>query len=52
LAFIELLANQTDRRALGRRAAETLESQRGATQLTVTKLKALLADGVREANPA
>jgi 3-deoxy-D-manno-octulosonic-acid transferase len=52
LAFMELLANDTDRRALGRRAAETLESQRGATELTVTKLKALLADRVREANPA
>jgi 3-deoxy-D-manno-octulosonic-acid transferase len=52
LAFMELLANETDRQALGRRAAETLDSQRGATQLTVTKLKALLADRVREANPA
>ena len=52
LAFMELLANETARRALGRCAAETLESQRGATQLTVTKLKELLADRVREANPA
>jgi 3-deoxy-D-manno-octulosonic-acid transferase len=52
LTFMELLANETARRALGRRAAETLESQRGATQFTVTKLKELLADRVREANPA
>jgi hypothetical protein len=36
---------------LGLRAAETLESQRGATQLTISKLKELLADQMREANP-
>lgn len=48
---IELLAHETDRRALGRRALETLESQRGATRFTLEKLKALPAQA-REANPA
>ncbi len=52
LAFVELLADETGRRALGRRALETLESQRGATQFTLQKLHALLASHMREANPA
>jgi 3-deoxy-D-manno-octulosonic-acid transferase len=43
LQIMELLGNDNERQALGRRAAETLESQRGATQLTLDKLKALLA---------
>jgi 3-deoxy-D-manno-octulosonic-acid transferase len=51
-AFVELLANETERRALGRRALETLESQRGSTQFTLQKLQALLASNTREANPA
>ncbi len=51
-AFVELLTNETERRALGRRALETLESQRGATQFTLHKLHALLAGHMREANPA
>ncbi len=52
LAFVELLADDTERRALGHRALETLESQRGATQFTLQKVHALLASHMREANPA
>lgn len=48
-AFLELLANENQRRELGRRAAETLASQRGATQLTLQKLQELLAAPSREA---
>jgi 3-deoxy-D-manno-octulosonic-acid transferase len=48
---IELLANETERRALGRRAAQTLESQRGATRFTLQKLRVLL-DGARDAKHA
>ena len=42
LIFMELLADEKQRAGLGRRAAETLESQRGATQFTLEKLKVLL----------
>jgi len=42
LVLMELLANETERRELGRRALQTLESQRGATILTLEKLRALL----------
>ena len=52
LAFLELLSNESERRALGRHALETLESQRGATQFTLEKLRALLKERVPEANPA
>jgi 3-deoxy-D-manno-octulosonic-acid transferase len=51
-AFLELLADESQRRELGRRAAETLESQRGATQRTLQKLRALLATQAHEAKPA
>jgi 3-deoxy-D-manno-octulosonic-acid transferase len=51
-AFVELLAHGTLRRELGRRAAETLASQRGATQLTLRELRQLLAPQSREAKPA
>ena len=37
-----MLKNDADRRALGRRAFETLQSQRGATQFTMEKLRTLL----------
>jgi 3-deoxy-D-manno-octulosonic-acid transferase len=48
LLFMELLANDAERKGLGRRAAETLESQRGATQRTLTELRKLLAGHVHE----
>jgi 3-deoxy-D-manno-octulosonic-acid transferase len=48
----DLLANDAERHALGRRAFETLQSQRGATQFTMEKLRTLLKPGVREAHPA
>ncbi|MCU1270966.1 MAG: Three-deoxy-D-manno-octulosonic-acid transferase-like protein [Acidobacteriaceae bacterium] len=50
--MVGLLKNDADRRALGRRAFETLQSQRGATQFTMEKLRTLLKSGVREAHPA
>src|SRR6266498_146641 len=43
LVFMELLANTDERKGLGRRAAETLDSQRGATQRTLVELRRLLA---------
>jgi 3-deoxy-D-manno-octulosonic-acid transferase len=43
LAFLELLANDEERRALGRRALETLQFQKGATEKTLHLLKELLA---------
>jgi 3-deoxy-D-manno-octulosonic-acid transferase len=42
LALMELLANPAERAALGRRAAETMRSQTGATQRTVEALQTLL----------
>jgi 3-deoxy-D-manno-octulosonic-acid transferase len=48
-AFLDLLADEPLRRELGRRAAETLESQRGATELTLQKLRELLP--AREVKP-
>jgi 3-deoxy-D-manno-octulosonic-acid transferase len=50
--FLELLANEGQRRELGRRAAETLESQRGATHRTLQKLRELLVAQSHEAKPA
>src|SRR5579864_2483791 len=49
--FLELLADDDERRALGHRAADTLQSQRGATQFTLTKLRELLVHS-REVTPA
>ena len=43
LAFLELLANDEERRSLGKRAAETVQSQIGATARTATGLEELLA---------
>lgn len=43
LALMELLANPAERAALGRRAAETMRSQTGATQRTVEALENLMA---------
>jgi 3-deoxy-D-manno-octulosonic-acid transferase len=48
LVFMELLANDAEREGLGRRAAETLESRRGATQRTLVELRGLLAKAARE----
>jgi 3-deoxy-D-manno-octulosonic-acid transferase len=43
LVLTELLENNSERTAMGSRAAETLHSQRGATQKTVEALRILLA---------
>ena len=51
-AVIRLLANNSERHALSRRALETLGSQRGATRFTLEKLKALLPAPTREAHLA
>jgi len=48
LLFMELLANDDAREGLGRRAAETLDSQRGATRRTLAEIRALLAKNARE----
>jgi 3-deoxy-D-manno-octulosonic-acid transferase len=42
LVFLELFSNEAERIALGRRAAETLRSQTGATQKTIETLEKLL----------
>lgn len=47
--LLRLLANDSERQALGRRALHTLQSQRGATQFTLEKLRALLETHVHEA---
>jgi len=43
LAFMELISNPTERATLGRRAAEALATQMGATQRTMEALEQLLA---------
>jgi 3-deoxy-D-manno-octulosonic-acid transferase len=43
LVFLELLANETERKQLGRRAAETMRSQTGATARTAQQLQELMA---------
>jgi 3-deoxy-D-manno-octulosonic-acid transferase len=43
LVFMELIADPRQRATLGRRAEETLQSQKGATQRTVDALAGLLA---------
>jgi len=42
LAFMELISDEVERVALGRRAAETLRAQQGATQRTVAALERIL----------
>jgi 3-deoxy-D-manno-octulosonic-acid transferase len=42
LVLMELMASETERRALGRRAAETLRSQTGATLKTLQALEPLI----------
>ena len=51
-ALTDLLANEAERLALGRRAQETLQSKRGATQFTIDQLRSLLKLGVSEAHSA
>ncbi len=43
LVLMELLSNDVERRGLGQRAAETMQSQVGATARTVRELRQLLA---------
>jgi len=43
LVLLELLANDTERKALGRRAAETMRSQIGATTSTADELQRMMA---------
>ncbi len=45
LTLMHLLADDAERRALGRRAEETMRSQMGATLRTLEALKVLIADG-------
>jgi len=49
--ILELLANSAERNGLGRRAADTLGSQQGATQFTLAKVRELLLSA-REVTPA
>jgi len=44
LTLMQLLANDAERRALGRRAHETMQSQAGATSRTLEALQTLLAE--------
>lgn len=50
--FLELLANEDERLALGRRAKEALDSQRGATEFTLQQLRILLGLGLPEVTRA
>jgi hypothetical protein len=43
LVLLELLANDEERRALGKRASETMRSQVGATTRTAGELQELMA---------
>ena len=43
LVFLELIENQAERRAMGRKAKETLRAQQGATTRTLEALKKLIA---------
>jgi len=47
LVLLELLANDEERNALGRRAIETVQSQKGATEKTLHFLKDLLAENAQ-----
>ena len=52
LTLMHLLANDAERRALGRRALETMRSQMGATQRTMEALRSLVLDRDSRAVPA
>ena len=43
LVFLELIENEAERRAMGRKAKETLRAQQGATARTLEALKKLIA---------
>jgi 3-deoxy-D-manno-octulosonic-acid transferase len=45
LVLMHLLANDTERHALGQRARQTVQSQTGATSRTLEELNAILAEG-------
>ena len=45
LTLMQLLANDAERRELGRRAEATIRSQMGATERTLQALQTLMADG-------
>jgi len=47
LVLLELLSNDRERKALGGRAAETVQSQKGATERTLHLLKELLTDNAQ-----
>lgn len=49
LVLMDLISNDAERAALGRRAAETLQSQTGATLRTVEALEKLLQPGANSA---
>lgn len=49
LAFMDLISNDEERAAMGRRGAEALDSQRGATERTTTALLRLLQQRGRQA---
>ncbi|HZR65262.1 MAG TPA: 3-deoxy-D-manno-octulosonic acid transferase [Terriglobales bacterium] len=50
--ILGLLGNEAERGGLGRRALETLQSQRGATEFTLQKVRALLEPNLHEAQHA
>jgi 3-deoxy-D-manno-octulosonic-acid transferase len=50
--FLGLLAADGERRKLGQRAADVVESQRGATRRALNELKALMARPIDEVQPA
>jgi 3-deoxy-D-manno-octulosonic-acid transferase len=52
LVLLELLSNETERRELGRRAAETWRSQMGATRRILEALEKLLAPAGVSESPA
>jgi len=52
LMLMHLLADETERRELGRRAGETIRSQMGATAQTLEALKTMIADHDCAAVPA
>ena len=52
LTFMELLANPEERQALGKRAAETLHLQTGATERTAENLTKLMTQGASKRKSA
>ena len=47
LCFVDLLSDETERAAIGRRALETARRQTGSTEYTLRALEALLASDER-----